>query len=231
MREHVIEQADDLVTKWVGEVLPKATVSLDRPKAERPGSGVSIHLLELVEGPMPRGVRRPTVLEMSVRYLVTTWAKDERAAHRLLGELAFAAIEHEDFELDFEPMPSSFWEAVGVAPRPHVLLRVPVRRERRERLAKRVEQPLVVHTTGMTNLEGVIVGPGDVPVPDAFIELPGLQRYTRSDRKGRFVFAGLPADPPVGKVRIHAKGRDFSLSPDGAADGRAMLIELDFVEA
>jgi hypothetical protein len=227
----VIEQADDLLTEWAGEVLPRATVSLARPKEERPGSGVSIHLLDLVEGPMPRGVRRPTVLQMSLRYLVTTWAKDERAAHRLLGELAFAAIDHEDFELDLEPLPSSFWEAVGVTPRPHVLLRVPVRRERPEPVVKRVEEPLVVHTTGMTKLEGVIVGPGDVPVPDAFIELPELQRYTRSDGKGRFAFSGLPADPPVGKVRIHAKGRDFSLRPDGSVDGRGMLIELDFVEA
>lgn len=231
MRERVIEQADDLLTKWAREVLPKATVALDRPEDARPGSGVSIHLLDLVEGPMPRGVRRPSVLQVSLRYLVTTWAKDARAAHRLLGELAFAAIERADLELDLEPLPPSFWEALGAAPRPHVLLRVPVRRERRERLPKRVEKPLVVHTTGMTKLEGVIVGPGDVPVPDAFIELPGLQRYTRSDGKGRFVFAGLPADPPVGKVRIHAKGRDFSLSADGSADGRGMLIELDFVEA
>ena len=227
----MIDETDDLLVHWAETVVPKADVSLERPQDERAGAGVSIHLLDLVANPVPRANRKPTVLRMSLRYLVTTWADDPRAAHKLLGELAFAAMEEADFDVELEPLPASFWEALGVSPRAHLLLRVPVRRESDEPTPKLVEKPLVVHATDLTTLEGVIVGPKAVPVPDAFVELPALQRFTRSDGNGRFSFAGIPMEPPVKKLLVHTKGRDFSIDRDSSSDGRPLVIELDFVEA
>jgi hypothetical protein len=227
----MIDETDDLLVQWAGTVLPRADVSLERPQDERAGSGVSIHLLDLVANPLPRANRKPTLLRMSLRYLVTTWADDPRAAHKLLGELAFAAMEEADFDVELEPLPAAFWEALGVSPRAHLLLRVPVRRQSDEPAPKLVEKPLVVHATDLTTLEGVIVGPKDVPVPDAFVELPALQRFTRSDGNGRFSFTGIPAEPPVKNLLVHTKGRDFAIDRDSSSDGRPLVIELEFVEA
>jgi hypothetical protein len=227
----MIDETDDLLVQWAETVVPKADVSLERPQDERSGTGVSIHLLDLVADPVPRANRKPNVLRISLRYLVTTWADDPRVAHKLLGELAFAAMEEADFGVELEPLAASFWEALGIPPRPHLLLRVPVRRESDEPTPKLVEKPLVVHATDLTTLEGVIVGPKAVPVPDAFVELPALHRYTRSDGNGRFSFAGIPVEPPVKKLLVHTKGRDFSIDRDSSSDGRPLVIELDFVEA
>ena len=227
----MIDETDDLVVKWAERVVPKVDVSLEHPRDDAKGAGVSIHLLDLVSDPVPRANRKPSVLRMSLRYLVTTWAEHPRSAHRLLGDLAFAAMEEPEFEVELTPLPGDFWEALGASPRAHLLLRVPVRRESEVRVAKLVEKPLVVHAADLTTLEGLILGPKAVPVPDAFVELPALQRFTRSDGSGRFSFAGIPAQPPVTRLLVHAKGRDFSIDRDSSADGRPLVIELDFVEA
>jgi hypothetical protein len=227
----MIDETDDLLVKWAERVVPKADVSLERPRDDGAGAGVSIHLLDLVADPLPRADRKPSVLRMSLRYLVTTWAEDPRRAHKLLGELAFAAMEETGFEVELEPLSPAFWEALGTTPRAHMQLRVPVRRPSEVRVARLVEKPLVVQATDLTTLEGVILGPRDVPVPDAFVELPALQRFTRSDGNGRFSFVGIPVEPPVKKLLVHTKGRDFSIDRDSSADGRPLVIELDFVEA
>jgi hypothetical protein len=226
----MIDEADDRLVKWVGTVVPEADVSLDCPQ-DGHAPGVNLHLLELAADPLPRANRRPAALRMSLRYLLTTWADDPRVAHRQLGKLAFAAMEEVDLDLELEPLPGSFWHAFGIAPRPHLVLRAPVRHQLPETIPKLVEKPLVVHASDLTRLEGVILGPQEVPVPDAFVELPALQRTTRSDGSGRFSFVGIPAEPPVNKLLVHAKGRDFSIDRDSPSDGRALVIELDFVEA
>lgn len=226
----MIEEADDLVTEWASSVLPRADVALGRPEEEKAGAGVRIHLLELVQKPLPRGQRKPP-LQMSLRYLVTTWADEPRHAHKLLGDLVFAASESTDFEVELEPLPDSIWPALGATPRPHFVMRVPVSRERAQPETKLVRKPLVVHATRLSRLEGRIIGPDDIPVPDAYIELPSLRRFTRSDPSGHFEFDAIPSDPPVKELHIRAKGRDFALAGDPSLDGHPVVIRLDLVEA
>jgi hypothetical protein len=226
----MIEEADDLVTGWASTVLPHAEVLLGRPEEDKSGAGVRIHLLELVQKPQPRGQQKPPV-QMSLRYLVTTWADEPRDAHKLLGELVFAAADRTDFEVELEPLADSLWSALGATPRPHFVMRVPVSRERAQPETKLVRKPLVVHATGMSRLAGQIVGPDDMPVPDAYIELPNLRRSTRSDSSGHFEFDAIPSDPPVKELHIRAKGRDFALEGDPSLDGHPVVIRLDLVEA
>jgi hypothetical protein len=225
----VIEAADDLVTEWATSVLPRTKVSLGRPADDKTGAGVRIHLLELIQKPVPRGTQRPP-LQMTLRYLVTTWAEEPRAAHKLLGELVFAASDRTDWEVELEPLPDSIWPALGVAPRPHFVMRVPLSRERAQRAAKLVRKPLVVHAAEMSRLEGVVLGPDDTPIPDAYIELPALRRFTRSDPSGRFEFDAVPSHPPIKDLHIRAKGRDFALDGDPSLNGEPVVIRLDLVE-
>ncbi len=113
----MIDQVDGRLEDWIGTVLEGTNVSLAAPSGTETGRGIGLYLMELMHTPPPRGARRPP-LQISLRYLVTTWAEKSEEAHRMLGELVFAAMEHPEFEVERDPVPVTLWTALGVAPRP-----------------------------------------------------------------------------------------------------------------
>ena len=219
----VIDEVDQQLEAWIGEVEPSASVSFEASPA--PGSDgvvVGLHLLELAELPPARGHGTPP-LQVRLGYLVTTWADNAPSAHKQLGNLLFAAMEHPDYEVGFPGELGSFWTAAGVAPRASFLLAVPLRRAVEERPAKPVETPLVVSGTRVRPLVGAVVGPGDVPIADAFVEIPALSLATRSDRRGRFRFGAVPMAPHGHQLRVRAKAREFPFSVEGSDDAPVTL--------
>jgi hypothetical protein len=210
----LIAETDDRLAGWVQTTVGAVEVWLGAPRPEAGGSGVSLYLMELVPAPAPQGGRRPP-LQFSARYLVTTWAADAHEAHRLLEELLFAAMDATDLEVDLEPLPGAAWAAFGVAPRPSFLVRVPMRRERPERPVKLVRVPPVVETVPVAALQGVVVGPADVPLAGARVELPALGLATRTDPDGRFRFGSVPAEGPPLLLKVSARGRETSVRAEG----------------
>ena len=76
----------------------------------------------------------------------------------------------------------------------------------------------------------MVVGPGDVPVMGARVECPALNRVTRTDGKGRFRLAAVPAAPPP-QFLVTAKGRQRWVSPDlHALGGQPLVIRFDGLE-
>lgn len=144
----MIDEMDRSLREWIGTVLGETPVSLGPPAGEKE-DGVKLYLLDLLEGPAPRE-RRSQPLQLKLRYLVTATAEEPEEAHRRLGELAFAALESPDFEVELGALPASLWQAFGVAPRPAFLLRVPVRRERPARKVPLVLEPIVIQAAPMT---------------------------------------------------------------------------------
>ena len=65
-------------------------------------------------------------------------------------------------------------------------------------------------------MEGLVLGPGDVPISDAFIEIPSLALTARSDRHGRFRFAAIPTSPVKQHLRVRAKAREFPFTVDSS---------------
>ena len=65
-------------------------------------------------------------------------------------------------------------------------------------------------------MEGVVLGPGDVPISDAFIEIPLLALATRTDKRGRFRFAAVPTAPAEQQLRVRAKAREFPFTVDSS---------------
>ncbi|MCU0518329.1 MAG: DUF4255 domain-containing protein, partial [Oscillatoria sp. Prado101] len=75
--------------------------------------------------PPLRGSQR-TPLQAAARYLVTTWAGTPEDAHRLLGDLLFAAMDSAAFQAELNPLPAAAWTAFGLPPQPSFVLRVPL---------------------------------------------------------------------------------------------------------
>jgi hypothetical protein len=227
----MIEQIDHRLSEWVrGAVREGVEIRLDPPRRTTDGASVGLYLLDLVPTPPARGTKRPP-LQFSARYLVTTRAAEPAEAHRLLGELLFAAMESTDFEVELDPLPLAAWSSFDVAPQPSFMLRVPVRRERPEMPVKLVRQPPVIRTVPVTTLHGVVQGPSGMPVAGARVEVPGLGVSTSTDFKGRFRFGNVPADDTAFEIKVSARGREMSVQVEGDA-GRpeGLVIQMTAME-
>ena len=210
----LIEQVDEQLKSWIREVHGDVALSLDAPRDVdpstdasadgAPGTGVNLYLLELVESPPLRGPGR-SPLQIALRYLVTTWAPEAEKAHNLLGELVFAAMQHEQFEAELHPLPAATWSALGIRPRPSFVLRALLRLEQPAPEVERVLKPLQVQAVPLRSLSGVVLGPDDIPLAGALVEARGYGRRSRTDLQGRFVLTGLPAAEGLETLRVSAK--------------------------
>jgi hypothetical protein len=219
----MIDEIDSKLAAWVGKITEHVAVSMASPGAAESGPEVRLYLMELLHSPTPRGTRRPTLL-MTLRYLVTTHAPEPQAAHKLLGALVVAALQNTEFEVEQEPLPSSLWTALNIAPRPAFVLRVPFRHELPEHIAPPVRLPLVVKQLPLRSFEGRVVGPENIPIMNARVELPALDLFTNTDSKGRFHFSSVPAAPGARLLRVRAKGQEFSINTEQAATDKEPLV-------
>jgi len=241
----MFDSADRRLMEWAVKVLAEADAShaggngtsgteapgvvLDPPTASASHatpSGVSLYLMECVSAPPPRGPRRPP-LQATLRYVVTTWASKQEEAHRLLGVLLFAAMDDPDLEVDAIPLPASTWQAFGTVPQPSIVLAVPFKQERAEPPVKYVRVPLVVQAAPVVTLSGTVVGPGDIPVAGARVDLADLKLYARTDQRGRFSFKAVPGGPRPLSLRVLAKGKEMAFLVEKPSSDSPVTIKFD----
>ncbi len=226
----MIDDTDKHLKDWVTSVLGATEVSLTPPAPAPTGQGVSLYLMALAPAPPARSTRRAP-LQVMLRYLVTTWAEDPEAAHRLLSELVFAALGDPEFEVDLDPLPASTWEAFGTAIRPAFVLNIPLRVEQPEPPYKPVLVPLVVHSAPLLSLVGVVLGPHDTPLAGARVELPSQSLAVYTDRNGRFRFGAVPGEPRTKQLIVRARGRVESVAvamPPN--EGEPVVIHIDLFD-
>jgi hypothetical protein len=226
----MVDSTDQDMSAWAQRVLPNVAVSLDRPVADHPdGRGVGLYLLELRERPPLRSGRRDP-LQLAVQYLVRTWSDDVTDAHEMLLALAFAAMEEEDFEVALDPPGPELWLALGVPPGPCFRIGVPVRRERPQPASKPVLHPLVVEPGSFGTVAGWVRTPNDQAIVGATVDVPALDRQSRTDRYGRFQLDALPGGDRRLDLRVRAKGREVWATVTGDDDRDAVVIRLDPLE-
>jgi hypothetical protein len=220
----VIDRIDDKLSSWIKTILGEIPLSLSEPAPPPSQPGVNLYLWELLDAPPLRGQQRPP-LQIHLRYLVTTWADEPAEAHRLLGQLVFAALADPEFEVDLTPLSAESWLALNMVPRPAFFLRIPLRLEQPEADIPLVRAPVVLNGTPVTTLHGIIYGPNQTPLSGARIELPALQRSTYSDAYGKFHFATIPAGHQQA-VRIKAKGQLVELTVAPTTEPLIVTIDL-----
>jgi hypothetical protein len=209
----VIDEVDQKLSRWVEEVLPGANVTLEGPAGA--DDDVGLYLFEMADLPPARGDSRPP-LQVRLGYLVTTSGGNVAVAHKRLGTLLFAALTHPDWDVRYPGDIAEFWRAVGEPPRAGFILNVPLRQPVAIEPPPPVQAPLSVDIVGLRVMEGIVLGPGDVPISDAFVQLPALALTTRSDARGRFRFPGIPETPAKQQLRVRAKAREFPFTIDSS---------------
>ncbi len=205
----MIDQEDERLSSWAREVRADLRVTFAPPADALEGEGASLYLMDLRNAPpTASGVRPP--YRIVLRYLVTAWAEKPVTAHRILGELIFAAMADARLEVELEALPPALWNSFGIAPRPAFVLRVPLQRPRDEEVAPLVRVPPDVAVAPATSLCGAVLGPGDRPIPAARVELPKLALATRTDARGHFRFATVPSDEAPQTLRVSVRGREVT---------------------
>jgi hypothetical protein len=221
----MIHESDQQLAKWIKTIVDGATVSFD-PPGNTQTKTVGVYLMDLAQTAPDRGSRRPPFL-MTLRYLVTTHAPKTEDAHQMLGALVVAALENSEFEVEQDPLPVSLWSALGIPPRPAFVIRVPFRHERPQKLAPPVKHPLIVKRLPLRSFIGRVVGPDNIPIMNAQVELPSLDLTTNTDSKGKFSFSSIPDEPGVKVLRIRAKGQEFSINAKQAeSETEPLVIQL-----
>jgi hypothetical protein len=222
----MIDAVDDQLSRWVQEILPGVNVTFDGPAGAT--DDVGLYLFEMADLPPARGTERPP-LQVRLGYLVTTSGTDVALAHKRLGTLLFAALTHPDWDVRFPGDIAEYWTAVGMPPRAGFILTVPLRQPVETKPAPPVRAPLRVEGVGSRAMEGVVLGPGDVPISDAFVEIPSLALTTRSDTRGRFRFAAVPTSPAKQHLRVRAKAREFPFTIDSSKPS-PFVLKLDLMK-
>lgn len=226
----VIDEVEKQIAAWISDVhnnVPVRTVAPGEIANER---CFGLYLLDLL--PAPPTEQGPSKLfQLILRFLVTAWADTPEESHRLLGELALSLSEHPVYDLELTPLPAQSWSAFGVAPRPSFMLRAPLQKERSQPVVKLIREPMVLRESPLVALEGVVLGPDEIPITGAFVELVSSQQSTYTDQKGRFVFPAVPAVPSRKKLRVKAKGRELAVLAEHRADApEPIMIHVDIAE-
>ncbi|GAA4250211.1 carboxypeptidase-like regulatory domain-containing protein [Dactylosporangium darangshiense] len=128
----------------------------------------------------------------------------------------------------FEAVPAPLWAAVGAPPRPAFFVEVVVHVDRPRPAVPRVTEPLRLHAVALREVAGVVLGPGDVPLPGMRVEAGDGLAAADTDAGGRFVLPGLPAGRPF-TLRLSGRGRRFHHQVP-ADDPRPAVIRCEFRE-
>jgi hypothetical protein len=225
----MIDQIDAGLTKWVEGVVAGVRPSFAPPSDAEDGLAISLYLLEIVDDPRRQHSGRPK-LQPSLRYLVTTRAGEPQDAHRLLGVLFYAALDNPDYEVELDRVDTELWSALGIAPRPAFILRLPLPHEWTLPELPLVTQGPVTSITGLATLYGQVLGPGDIPLAGARVELANLNRWVTTGRRGRFALAGVPPAPAPKTVLITARGREhFSTTCETGSEEAPVIFTFDLV--
>lgn len=212
MEPQASDAAEERLGDWVRTALGKEKVELSwgLPLVSAKSPTVGLTLLEILPTPSPRIQGKPP-LRLKLRYVLTVQAPDPQVAHRLLIALAFSAMDETDWDVELGSLPAGVWDALGVPLQPSILLNVPLLQERPERQAQLVRVPLVLKSGPVRAITGTVLGPGEIPIMGARVDLPSLGRTARTDHLGRFQLTGIPPEAAASSLRVRAKGVETSV--------------------
>ncbi len=204
----MIEQIDSELIDWIKKIpgFESVAVRLTPPGLATADRGVGLYFMDARPLPAVHTVELPP-LRFQVRYLIIVQAPEPEEWHHLFEELTFAALADRPDEAKLDPLPADLWAALGIPPQPALVLEMPVWRDRPQPQVDLVREPMVLHAASITDLHGLVVGPGDVPISGARVEMPGLQRIEQTDSHGYFCFRTVPAGPGETRLIVRAKGR------------------------
>lgn len=227
----MIDAIDQRLKDWVVSAVGSVDVSLAMPTGRDRWAGVSLYLVDVTLKPAIHS-SGASARHIALRYLVTAWSDQPEDAHRLLGDLVFAAMDSADFEVEPSGASTELWQALGTPPRPSFMLVVPLKKPRVVPDAPLVRLPVVVEAAPVESFHGLVLGPGDIPLAGATVRLESLNLEARTDSAGRFLFHSIPGGSRPKSFIARAKGLQTSVttSAQHPAASHPFVLRFDNLE-
>jgi hypothetical protein len=189
---------------WVGEAAGRTPVALVSRAAPVEAGRIEIRLVALVPCAEPRMLDR-RLDRFAADYLVCWRLADPVAEANLMSDLAFAlAATGGGFEIAEGADVAAAAARLQAGPVTGLLVRCELVRDRSLPRGPRVRHPAVTRLLPMAQLEGVVLGPENVPIAGATVRIAGDLGIATTDPRGRFRFA-VPEDVPL-HVNVAARG-------------------------
>lgn len=218
----MVGTADDVARNllaWANTVLPKMPAAAKPLGTHERAAGIDIRLIGLQPRPAPRTANPPNIVDLD--FLVTVQMSDAFDEEHALAELLLAAADHSDFEIVAGRPAAEICAALGIPVAAGFVVRTPLSRTREIKPAPLVRFPLQVENVPLGVVEGLVTGPGDVPIAGAVVT--GAGRETRTDRNGRFRIAGVPREKAGVKLNVKARGVELDAA---AVPGQNVVLQL-----
>ncbi len=210
----------DIVT-WARAVVPELDVAARPLRDEARGAGVDIRLVGLSPRQTPRTSNPPAAIDLD--YLITVQMDDAFAEQKALGELLFASAERSDFDVVPTRSAAAICADLGIPVAAGFVVRIVLVRERERGAAPLVREPMRVDTAAIGVVEGQVLGPGDVPVANAVVSLPGSGREVRTNARGQFRITGAPHNDRGTALNVRARGVETTVE---ATPGQHVVLRL-----
>ena len=218
----MLDQVDGDVLAWAEALADPGAVRLGLPAGEAPDSGLYLHLFDFRQDSQEHAPRQSTWRFVS-RYLVSACSEDARESHRLLAHALIHAIESDRFEVERESPSLALWQALRVPARPAFVLAAPWSHQREKPQGPLVRRPLQMDWGELQPLSGSVLGPSDVPIMLARVEIPHTGLSAATDWRGRFHFPSvLRSDAMV--LQVSAKGQRVRTSLKDATDAEGHVV-------
>jgi hypothetical protein len=149
------------------------------------GAGLSVWPLALMPERELRNAGQREPLRFRVRHLVT-------GSVDALDRVLVAAVENGEPVVTLDQPSDQAWLALGVPPRPALLIDMPARINRPTPSVPLVRGPLQVRGGPPLAVSGRVLGPGDVALTGMRVEVVSTGAWTYTDAAGRFAFAAVP---------------------------------------
>lgn len=227
----MIDEIDFRLKKWIATVIDSTfQVSFDHPGKIENKPTVSVYLFNL-DNSMPASVAREIPFQVNLSYLLTVQSSNQMESHQTLGKLLFAAKDQSDFEVGFHSLPSGFWRAFGTVPLPYFIIRLQLIKQRKEEQVPRIIEPPRIDIGNLTSLDGIVLGPNNIPIAAAKITLDHSKTIFYTDKNGCFSIATDLTSRKSFNCKIDAKGKKFSISvPFEETQYKPITIHLDTIE-
>lgn len=216
-----VDQITREVVTWAKAVVPGLEVAAHPLRDDARTEGVDIRLVAVSPRQTPRTANPPVTIDLD--YLVTVRMDDAFAEQNALGELLFATADRSDFDVLTSQPAAAICADLGVPVAAGFVIRVALIRERERKKVPLVREPMRVDTTPIGIIEGQVLGPGDVPVANAIVSLPGIGHEARTDAKGRFAITGAPQE--TGGVALTVRARGVEMNGE-ATPGQPVVLHL-----
>lgn len=224
----MIDEIDLRLKEWIATVIDSNfQISFEHPGKLDNKPTVSVYLYSL-DNSMPTSVAREIPLQITLSYLLTVKSENQMESHQTLGKLLFAAKEQADFEVEFPALPTGYWQSFGTVPLPYFTIRLLLVKARNAEQVPRIIEPPRVDIGTLSNIEGIILGPNNIPISAAKITLEHTKTVSYTDNNGCFSIATNSASLKIFNCKIDAKGKQFSISvPVQKKQHKPITIHLD----